>query len=103
MWLKVVSFACAVLVASSLGVSAAGAAVPSTASNMGLCSSYLAQLEVPGEGNVRAEVNLVIRDYGSFLGLASPGDLYHVRAHQHVNAPAPDECTPRQLPGGGQG
>jgi hypothetical protein len=35
--------------------------------------------------------------------LANPGDLYKVRAHQHDNGPAAKECTPRQLPGGGQG
>ncbi len=103
MRLKAATFA--FVVAGSVGClgSVAGAAPPSSASNMGYCSSYLARLEVPGVGNVRAEVNQVIKDFGDVLGLASPGDLYRVRAHQHVNGPAPQECTPRQLPGGGQG
>jgi hypothetical protein len=87
------------------GAPAAHADVPSTASNLGLCSSYLAQLDVPGAGNVRAEVNHVIKQFGGAFDppLANPGELYKVRAHQHVNGPAPQECTPRQLPGGGQG
>src|SRR3954451_19574317 len=48
-------------------VSAAGVAraePPSDASNMGICSSFLAQLEVPGVGNVRASVNHVIKEFG---------------------------------------
>jgi hypothetical protein len=72
-------------------------------SNMGECSAYLAQLDVPGVGNVRAEVNHVIKEYGSYLGLSSPGDLYSVRAKQAVNLAPVDECQPRQLPGGGTG
>lgn len=89
----------------ALGAPSAQAEVPSTASNLGLCSSYLARLDVPGAGNVRAEVNHVISAFGGSFDppLASPGDLYKVRAHQHVNGPAPKECAPRQLPGGGQG
>ncbi len=103
MRMKAASFALVVFAAMAAGVPVSHAAVPSTASNMGLCSSYLAQLEVPGQGNIRADVNHVIKKYGPFLGLSSPGDLYKVRAKQHVNGPAPQECTPRQLPGGGQG
>lgn len=72
-------------------------------SNMGECSAYLGQLDVPGVTNVRAEVNHIIMEYGSFLGLSSPGDLYSVRAHQQVNLDPVDECQPRQLPGGGTG
>jgi hypothetical protein len=87
------------------GATAAAAAPPSHASNMGVCSSYLAQLDVPGAGNIRASVNHVIKAVGPLLDppLSSPGDLYKVRAHQHVNADPVQECTPRQLPGGGTG
>ena len=70
---------------------------------MGECSAYLGQLDVPGVDNVRAEVNHVIKEYGSYLGLSSPGDLYSVRAKQVVNLDPVDECLPRQLPGGGIG
>ena len=98
---------CAALIGGLLvgGAPAAWAEVPSTASNMGLCSSFLAHLDVPSSGNIRAEVNHVIKQFGSFFDppLADPGDLYKVRAHQHLNGPAVEECTPRQLPGGGQG
>jgi hypothetical protein len=103
MRVKLTSFAVAVVAVMALVGSTASAEVPSTASNMGVCSSYLAQLDVPGQGNIRAEVNHVIVQYGDVLGLTSPGDLYKVRARQHVNGPPAEECTPRQLPGGGQG
>ena len=72
-------------------------------SNLGECSVYLAQLDVPGVTNVRASVNHVIQEYGPELGLSSPGALYSVRAHQDVNLAPADECLPRQLPGGQTG
>lgn len=72
-------------------------------SNLGECSVYLAGLDVPGIPNVRAEVNHVIQQDGSLLGISSPGALYSVRAHQEVNLAPAQECLPRQLPGGGQG
>ena len=58
---------------------------------MGLCSSYL------GQAQVRDDVNALIREFGDQLGISSPGDLYSVRAHQHENGPAEQECSPRQL------
>ena len=93
-------------------VSAAGAGVASAdattvyehgGSNMGECSAYLGQLDTPENGSVRASVNHVIKEFGAFLGLSSPGDLYSVRAKQQVNLPPAQECLPRQLPGGGVG
>ena len=60
-------------------------------SNMGLCSSYLGHLQV------RDDVNALIRDFGGVLGISSPGELYSVRAKQHENGPAEQECSPRQL------
>jgi hypothetical protein len=72
-----------------LGGSAASADVPSTASNMGLCSSYLGQMQV------RDDVNQTIKDFGDVLGLDSPGALYSVRAHQHVNGTPQEECQRR--------
>lgn len=72
-------------------------------SNMGECSAYLAQLNVPGVTNVRAEVNQIILQYGAYLGISSPGDLYSVRARQSVNLPPALECLARVLPGGGTG
>jgi hypothetical protein len=72
-------------------------------SNLGECSAYLGQLDVPGVTNVRAEVNHVIQQYGDALGLSSPGALYSVRAKQAVNLAPAQECLPRQLPGGGNG
>jgi len=72
-------------------------------SNLGECSAYLAQLDVPGGGNVRAEVNHAIQQFGDQLGISSPGALYSVRAKQQVNLPPAQECLPRQLPGGGTG
>ena len=102
---KAAAVAIAIGGAVAVGAPAAHAEVPSTASNMGFCSAYLAQLDVPASGNVRAEVNHVIKEFGGVLDppLASPGDLYKVRSHQHVNGPVAEECTPRRLPGGGQG
>lgn len=66
-------------------------------SNMGLCSSFLAQLDPPpGGSNVRALVNHLIIDAppGTFE-VDTPGELYRVRAKQHVNGPAPLECLKR--------
>lgn len=76
---------------------------PGLRSNMGLCSSFLAKLDPPvfgGEtlgGNARSGVNHLIKRIGPMLPDAphSPGDLYKVRAHQHPDAPAEQECTPR--------
>ena len=66
-------------------------------SNMGLCSAFLAQLEPPpGSGNVRALVNhLIIHAPPGTFEVNSPGELYRVRAKQHINAPAPQECLQR--------
>ncbi|HEX6888082.1 MAG TPA: hypothetical protein VF143_08245 [Candidatus Nanopelagicales bacterium] len=51
-------------------------------SNMGYCSSLLAQQ--PGVGGLaptaRAEVNQILRLYGDRFGIPSPGALYSVRA-----------------------
>lgn len=66
-------------------------------SNMGLCSAFLAHLESPdGASNVRALVNHLIQNAppGTFE-VTTPGELYRVRAKQHVNAPAPLECLQR--------
>ena len=105
MRVKIASVALVAAGALVAGAPQAHADVPSTASNLGLCSSYLARLDVPGAGHVRAEVNHVIKQFGGAFDppLANPGDLYKVRSHQHVNGPAAQECAPRQLPGGGQG
>ena len=73
----------------ALGGSTALADVPSTASNMGLCSSYLGQMQV------RDDVNHTIKNFGDVLGLDSPGALFSVRAHQHVNGTPEDECQRR--------
>jgi hypothetical protein len=66
-------------------------------SNMGLCSSFLAQLEPPpGESNVRAFVNhLITQSPPGTFEVDSPGELYRVRAKQHINGPAPLECLQR--------
>ena len=99
------------LVVAAPGSAAAGGAPPDPGqvvwehggSNMGECSAYLAQLDVPGVTNVRAEVNQIINDYGSFLGIPDPGALYSVRARQADNLPPAQECLARSLPGGGTG
>jgi len=72
-------------------------------SNLGECSSYLGQLDVPDAGNIRAEVNHAIQQFGAELGIASPGALYSVRARQDSSLAPVQECLPRQLPGGGIG
>ena len=79
---------------------------PGKPSNMGLCSSYLADLPAPapvGEtlgGNARSGVNLLILRMGHLLPdrPENPGDLYKVRARQHPTDPAAVECTPRPRP-----
>ena len=75
----------------------AGAAAPGHdgPSNMGVCSPYLASLPAPsGTGNVRSLVNHLVLS-GAF-GVDTPGELYRVRAKQHVNAPPEIECAPRR-------
>jgi hypothetical protein len=55
-------------------------------SNMGYCSSLLAQQ--PGFGGLaptaRAEVNQIIRLFGERFGIESPGVLYSVRAQSTI-------------------
>jgi hypothetical protein len=82
---------CALVVAGAAVVAGPAAADNDGRSNMGLCSSYLGHLQV------RDDVNALIREFGGQLGIASPGELYSVRAHQHENGPAEQECSPRQL------
>jgi hypothetical protein len=82
---------CALVVAGGAVVAGPAAADNDGRSNMGLCSSYLGHLQV------RDDVNALIREFGDQLGIASPGELYSVRAHQHENGPAEQECSPRQL------
>jgi hypothetical protein len=61
-------------------------------SNMGLCSAFLGQL------GARAEVNHLLKEIGPFLPdgpYNSPGELDRIRAHQHPNATAAQECLAR--------
>ena len=61
-------------------------------SNMGLCSAFLAQ------AGVRADVNHLIREFGPFLPdgpYESPGELYRIRAREHPDASAAEECLER--------
>jgi hypothetical protein len=61
-------------------------------SNMGLCSAFLAQI------GVRAEVNHLLKEIGPVLPdgpYNSPGELYRIRAQQHPNASAAQECVQR--------
>jgi hypothetical protein len=61
------------------------------ASNMGMCSAFLASL------GVRDDINHVIQQNpGLFDGAEHPGDLYSVRAKQRVNQPPPLECLARR-------
>jgi hypothetical protein len=61
------------------------------ASNMGMCSPFLASL------GVRDDVNHLIQaNPGLFDGAEHPGDLYSVRAKQRVNQPPPLECLARR-------
>jgi hypothetical protein len=60
------------------------------ASNMGMCSAFLASL------GVRDDINHLIQENpGLFDGAQHPGDLYSVRAKQKVNLPPPLECLKR--------
>ena len=60
------------------------------ASNMGMCSAFLASL------GVRDDINHLIQENpGLFDGAEHPGDLYSVRAKQKVNLPPPLECLKR--------
>jgi len=61
-------------------------------SNMGICSAFLGGMQV------RDDVNLLIREYGGFLGIDSPGELYRVRARQAESKAPAQECLQRQLP-----
>jgi hypothetical protein len=61
-------------------------------SNMGLCSAFLAQI------GVRAEVNHLLKEIGPLLPdgpYNSPGELYRIRAQEHPNASAAQECLQR--------
>jgi hypothetical protein len=61
-------------------------------SNMGLCSAFLAQI------GARAEVNHLLKEIGPVLPdgpYNSPGELYRIRAQQHPNASAAQECLQR--------
>lgn len=61
------------------------------ASNMGMCSPFLASL------GVRSTINHLIQDNpGLFDGAEHPGDLYSVRAKQRENLPPQLECLPRR-------
>jgi hypothetical protein len=65
------------------------------ASNMGLCSAFLGQV------GARADVNELLREFGPFLPdgpFDSPGELYRIRAQEHPNADAEDECLQRPRP-----
>jgi hypothetical protein len=60
------------------------------ASNMGMCSAFLAGL------GARDDVNhLIQQNPGLFDGAEHPGDLYSVRAKQKDNLPPPLECLKR--------
>ena len=82
---------CALALGVAMTTAGPAAADNDGRSNMGLCSSYLGQLQV------RDDVNALIREFGGVLGISSPGELYSVRAKQHENGPAAQECSPRQL------
>ncbi len=61
-------------------------------SNLGLCSAYLAQL------GVRDDVNHLLKQIGPQLPdgpYNSPGELYRIRAHEHPDASAAQECVQR--------
>jgi hypothetical protein len=59
------------------------------ASNMGLCSAFLGQLQA------RDDVNRILKERGGLLGIDSPGELYRIRAQEHPDASAADECLQR--------
>ncbi len=77
--------------ASASGVDPATTAWQAGAKNMGVCSAFL------GTGQVRDDVNRAIRLHGDRLGIASPGELFRVRAQQPVTVPPAQECLPRRL------
>jgi hypothetical protein len=93
--------ACVLLGALAVGVTVAPAAAAEPAapgqrpyeagaSNMGMCSSFLAAL------GVRDDINHLIQENpGLFDGAQHPGDLYSVRAKQKDNLPPPLECLKR--------
>lgn len=91
-----------VMTAAAVPATAAGAAqdpgdtpARGAVSNMGLCSAYLGQL------GVRADVNELVREFGPFLPdgpFDSPGELYRIRARQHPDASAEQECERRPPP-----
>jgi len=60
-------------------------------SNLGECSAYL------GATLKTRDVNQIIRLYSDQLGIANPGQIYHVRAQQEENEPPAEECPPRNI------
>lgn len=60
-------------------------------SNMGECSAYLGGMQV------RDDVNQIIRQNGDKLGIANPGELFHVRAQQPESLPPAQECLQRSF------
>jgi hypothetical protein len=99
-WRIAAAALCTVLAFSGTGVVSAGASPSDTpargqASNMGLCSAYLARL------GARSDVNTLIREFGPFLPdgpFDSPGELYRIRAKEHPDASAEEECRQRPQP-----
>ena len=94
-----IAFAAALLIGSlgSLPATTAHAA-DDARSNMGLCSSYLGQMDGNFGPNARAEVNHIIQDMGEVLGIGSPGELFRIRAQQHINGTPEQECLQRPQP-----
>lgn len=88
--------ALAVLALGLAGTTGARAADPATtawaagASNMGECSAFL------GTQGLRDDVNAMIRERGDVLGIANPGQIFHLRARQPVSLPPAQECLPRR-------
>ena len=85
----------AALVVSSGSVAQADSATivwQAEGSNMGICSSFLGGMQV------RDDVNALIKQFGVVLGIASPGELYRVRARQAESKAPAEECLQRQLP-----
>lgn len=58
-------------------------------SNMGLCSSYLGQMQV------RDDVNRILNQDPELFGVGNAGELYRVRAQQRELGTAEEECLPR--------
>lgn len=97
-WMPAILGALAVGTAGPVPASAAGRDAATTVwqvggSNMGECSAYLGGMQV------RDDVNQIIRQYGDFLGIDNPGQIFHVRAQQAVSLPPAQECLKRTLPG----